>query len=83
MKTLLALVLAVSWEAMGSASAQIYPSRAITAVVPFPAGGPLDTIGRIVMEGMRGSLGQPVIIENVRRSGQHRCRPAARGAPDG
>ena len=34
-------------------------------IVPFGAGGPADTIGRIVAEGMRGSLGQPVVVENV------------------
>jgi len=36
--------------------AQTYPSRPITMIVPFPAGGPTDTIGRIVAEGMRVSL---------------------------
>jgi tripartite-type tricarboxylate transporter receptor subunit TctC len=54
--------------ALGSTAitwAQAYPSRAITLVVPFGAGGPADTIGRIVAEGMGASLGQPVIVENV------------------
>jgi tripartite-type tricarboxylate transporter receptor subunit TctC len=37
--------------------AQAYPARPITMIVPFPAGGPLDTIARIIAEGMRGSLG--------------------------
>src|SRR5215470_8690651 len=45
--------------------AQAYPSRPITMVAPFAAGGPTDTIGRVVAEGMRASLGQPIIIENV------------------
>jgi tripartite-type tricarboxylate transporter receptor subunit TctC len=49
--------------------AQVYPSRPITMIVPFPAGGPLDTIARIMAEGMRGSLGQPIIIENVSGAG--------------
>jgi tripartite-type tricarboxylate transporter receptor subunit TctC len=49
----------------GSTAAQIYPSRPVTMVVPYPAGGPTDTIGRIMAEGLRASLGQPVIIENV------------------
>ena len=48
-----------------SAVAQAYPSRPVTMVVPFPAGGPTDTIARIMAEGMRPSLGQSVIIENV------------------
>ena len=44
---------------------QGYPSRPITMIVPYAAGGPTDVIGRIVAEGMRASLGQPIIIENV------------------
>src|SRR5947209_3791571 len=47
------------------ARAQSYPTRPISMVVPFPAGGPSDTIGRIIAERMRVSLSQPVIIENV------------------
>jgi tripartite-type tricarboxylate transporter receptor subunit TctC len=45
--------------------AEAFPSRTITLVVPFPAGGPTDTIGRIVAEGLQTALGQPVIVENV------------------
>jgi tripartite-type tricarboxylate transporter receptor subunit TctC len=48
-----------------TAAAQDWPTHPITMVVPYGAGGPTDTIGRIVAEGMRGALGQPVIIENV------------------
>src|SRR5260221_13651677 len=44
---------------------QGYPSRPITMVVPYAAGGPTDVIGRIVAEGMQASIGQPIIIENV------------------
>ena len=44
---------------------QGYPSRPITMIVPYAAGGPTDVIGRIVAEHMRASLGQPIIIENV------------------
>ena len=47
------------------AMAQTYPLRPITMVVAFGAGGPSDIIARILAEGMRGSLGQPVVIENV------------------
>jgi tripartite-type tricarboxylate transporter receptor subunit TctC len=50
--------------ATARADAQSSSERAITLVVPFPAGGPTDTIGRIVAEGLQSSLGQPVIIEN-------------------
>jgi tripartite-type tricarboxylate transporter receptor subunit TctC len=45
--------------------AQSYPSRPITMIVPYPAGGPTDTIARLLGERIRASLGQPVIIENV------------------
>lgn len=45
--------------------AQTYPSRTITVVVPFPAGGPTDAVARIVANRMHQTLGQPVIIENV------------------
>ena len=66
------------------ASAQVYPSRPITLIVPFPAGGPADAIGRIVAEGMRASLGRPVIVENVGgASGSIGVGRAARAAPDG
>ena len=51
--------------AVDCANAEVYPSRTITLVVPFPAGGPTDTIGRIVAEGLQSALGQPVIVENV------------------
>src|SRR5882724_8291983 len=47
------------------ARAQAYPTKPITIVVPYAAGGPTDVIGRIVAEGMRASLGQPIVIENV------------------
>ena len=48
-----------------AASAQNYPSRPITMIVPFPAGGGYDTIGRVVAERMKQSLGQPFTIQNV------------------
>jgi tripartite-type tricarboxylate transporter receptor subunit TctC len=65
MRKQLALAFALALGAIAIAWAQSYPSRAITLVVPFGAGGPADTIGRIVAEGMREPLGQPVIVENV------------------
>ena len=66
------------------ALAQSYPSRPITIVVPFPAGGPSDTVGRILAEKMRVSLGQPVIIENISgAAGSIGTGRVARAAPDG
>jgi tripartite-type tricarboxylate transporter receptor subunit TctC len=49
----------------GIANAQSFPVRPITIVVPFAAGGPIDTLARIMAEGMHGPLGQPVVVENV------------------
>jgi len=47
------------------ARAQAYPARPITMIVPYAAGGPTDVIGRIVAEGMRAILPQPLIVETV------------------
>src|SRR5262249_37052006 len=47
------------------ARAQTFPTRPITIVVPFPAGGPTDTLGRILADRMKTALGQAVIIENL------------------
>src|SRR5437588_7681051 len=64
--------------------AQTYPTRPITIVVPYAAGGPTDTIARIIAEGMRSSLRQPVIIENVTgAAGTIGVGRVARAAPDG
>lgn len=51
------------------AQAQSYPSRTITVVVPFPAGGPSDVVARIVTDGMSKHLGQSMVIENVGGAG--------------
>jgi tripartite-type tricarboxylate transporter receptor subunit TctC len=47
------------------AGAQTYPTRPITMIVPFPAGGPTDALARVLADPIRGSLGQPIVIENV------------------
>jgi tripartite-type tricarboxylate transporter receptor subunit TctC len=47
------------------ASADTFPTRPITVVVPFPAGGPLDVLTRVMGDRMHRSLGQPLVIENV------------------
>jgi tripartite-type tricarboxylate transporter receptor subunit TctC len=66
------------------AAAQTYPSRPITMVAPFPAGGPVDVVGRIVAERMGASLRQPVIIENVAgANGSIGAGRVARATPDG
>lgn len=67
-----------------AASAQTYPARTITLIAPFPAGGPLDTIARIVSEPMHATLGQPIVIENVAGAGGNLgVGRLARSAPDG
>jgi tripartite-type tricarboxylate transporter receptor subunit TctC len=69
---------------MNGASAQTYPSRPITLMVPLAAGGPLDTNARILAEPMRTYLGQPVVVENVTGAGGTiGTGRVARAAPDG
>jgi tripartite-type tricarboxylate transporter receptor subunit TctC len=66
------------------ATAQTYPSRPITIIVPTTAGGPPDMIARLLAERMRSTLGQPVIIENVTGAGGTiGIGRVARAAPDG
>src|SRR5256885_862783 len=68
----------------GGAQAQPYPSRPITIVVPFAAGGPTDAIARAISERMRVSLGQSLLIENVTGAGGSMgVGRAVRAAPDG
>ena len=69
---------------MGAAVAQPYPTRPVTLIVPYGAGGPLDTLTRIVSDRMRIPLGRSLIIENVSgASGTVGVGRAVRAAPDG
>jgi tripartite-type tricarboxylate transporter receptor subunit TctC len=84
MRTLLPVAFAVALGACGAAGAQVYPSRSITMVVPFAAGGPLDTLARFVAERMRASVGQPIVVENVTGAGGSiGTGRVARAVPDG
>jgi tripartite-type tricarboxylate transporter receptor subunit TctC len=66
------------------AQAQAYPSRPITIIVPFPAGGPTDTTARILAERMSLALGQSIIVDNISgASGSIAVGRAARAASDG
>ena len=66
------------------AQAQDYPSRPITLVVPYAAGGGNDVMARIVGEKMSRTLGQQVVIENrPGAGGATATRQAAKAAPDG
>jgi tripartite-type tricarboxylate transporter receptor subunit TctC len=83
MKKLLAIALGLLLSAT-HAMAQAYPSRPITIIVPFPAGGPTDTLARILADNMSSSLAQSVIIENVSgAAGSIGVGRVARAAPDG
>jgi tripartite-type tricarboxylate transporter receptor subunit TctC len=66
------------------ASAQSYPSRPITLIVPFPPGGATDAIARIIQDTMSESLGQQLVIEDIGGAGgMIGAARAARAAPDG
>jgi tripartite-type tricarboxylate transporter receptor subunit TctC len=81
---MLALLLAGVWPAAAADDAQQYPNRTIRMIVPFPPGGPADTIARIVGQKMSEHWGEPVIIEN--RAGGNTAIGAelvAKSPPDG
>jgi len=74
--------MATAWPI--SSRAESFPSRPITLIVPFAAGGPTDVLARILADHMRRTLGQTVVIENVTgASGTVAGLRAARAAPDG
>src|SRR3977135_2155506 len=82
-KLSIALALAV-FVAVSGAAAQTYPTRPVTVIVPFAAGGVTDIVARIVSERMKTALGQSVIIENVSGAGGPiRVTRLFRAAPDG
>jgi tripartite-type tricarboxylate transporter receptor subunit TctC len=83
-KLLLVVALGATAAGIADASAQSFPARPVTFVVPFAAGGPVDTMARILGDHMRTSLGQPVLVENVvGAAGTIAVGRVARAAPDG
>jgi tripartite-type tricarboxylate transporter receptor subunit TctC len=83
-RTFAASLLAAWVFAAGAASADTYPSRPITLIVPFPPGGATDAIARIIQDRMSQSLGQQLVIENVGGAGgMIAAGRAARASPDG
>jgi len=79
-----AVAFAIALVLGGSGLAQNYPVRPITIIVPFPAGGPTDTLARILGERMRISLGQAIVVENVTGAGASiGVTRAVQSAPDG
>jgi tripartite-type tricarboxylate transporter receptor subunit TctC len=68
----------------GAARAQDWPARAITLVVPYPAGGPTDVVGRLFAHQMGEFLGRPIVVENVAGAGgMTGASRVAHAAPDG
>ena len=80
----IALLLTMPQASIPVALAQDYPSRPIALIVPLTAGGGADTLGRILAERMKGTLGQPIVIENIpTASGTVGVGRLAQAAPDG
>ena len=70
--------------ATGLAGAETYPSRPVTVIVPFAAGGPTDVTARIITDRMQRALGQPIVVEDVGGAGGSiAAARVARAAPDG
>ena len=75
-------VILVSWH--GNAIAQDYPSRSVRIIMPYPAGGATDIVGRLVAQHLSAAVGQPVIVDN--RPGASALlgtEAAAKAPPDG
>src|SRR5215472_9960611 len=69
-----AVVAAVAMAVCGHALAQDYPTRTVTLVVPYPPGGGVDAMARVVAEKLAGALGQQVVVDN---------RAVIKSPPDG
>ncbi len=83
-KTIYGTALAMLLALTANASAQGYPTRAVTMIIPFAAGGPTDVLGRVVAQRMSEVLGQQVVIENIGGAGgMTGSNRVAQAAPDG
>ena len=84
MMRILAALAAMALASICPAKAQDFPSRAMTMIIPFAAGGPTDILGRLVAGRMSELLGQTVIVENVNGAGgMTGSERVANAAPDG
>jgi tripartite-type tricarboxylate transporter receptor subunit TctC len=84
MKKSIVVAIVAMLASITSASAENYPARPITFIVPFSAGGPTDALARILGERMRQTLGQPILVENVTGAGGTiGVARAVHAAPDG
>jgi tripartite-type tricarboxylate transporter receptor subunit TctC len=83
-KRVLSVAVVAMLAGIVSATAQTYPNKPVTIIVPFAAGGPSDAMSRIMGERMKTSLGQPFLIENVTgAAGSIGVGRSVRAAPDG
>src|SRR5262245_277690 len=83
-RTMAGLLGAALIAVSGGAQAQNYPTKPITMIVPFAAGGPTDALARVVAQKMSEKLGQQIVVDNVAGAGGTiGVAKAARGAPDG
>ena len=84
MKRQFALILVAASCAAGSALAQSYPAKPVRLLVPYPPGGPVDSVGRIVGQPLGGLLGQNIVVENrAGLGGSVGADAASKAAPDG
>jgi tripartite-type tricarboxylate transporter receptor subunit TctC len=86
MKSVLLVILSFTMLSgtISNTAAQGYPSRPITLIVPYAAGGPADVLARIIGDGMRSAIGQPIIVDNVGgAAGTIGVGRLARALPDG
>ena len=83
-RLLAAIAITASFAGLCDAQAQTFPSRPLTIVVPFPAGGPTDALARILANRMKEALGQSVVVENpTGAAGTIGTGRVARAVPDG
>ena len=79
-----ASIAAISWLANAPAHAQSYPDRTVRLIIPFPAGGATDVIGRLITDRLSGMWKQPVVVENhPGAGGTIGAALVAKSAPDG
>jgi len=82
MRAFLALVFCFALAT--AAQAQTWPTRPVTMIVPYAAGGPVDTVGRIMAQALTEELGQQVVVENIGGAGgMTGANRVAKGTPDG
>ena len=83
-RSLLALAVLLALPKASASAAEAFPTRSLTMVVPYAAGGPTDTVSRLVAEAMGNRLGQQIVVENVAGAGGTLgAQRVAEAAPDG